>query len=58
MGVAWVRRAPQNFWPPFNISAVAEANEFKFVVQHGFAKAHHKITPRGKVCVALAIGAP
>ena len=27
---------------------MAEASEFKFVVQLGFAKAHQKITPRGK----------
>ena len=27
---------------------MAEASEFKFGVQLGFAKAHHKITPRGK----------
>jgi len=33
---------------PFNISATAEASDFKFGLQLGFAKAHHKITPRGK----------
>jgi len=27
---------------------MAETSEFKFGVQLGFAKAHHKITPRGK----------
>jgi len=27
---------------------MAEAREFKFGTQLGFAKAHHKITPRGK----------
>ena len=27
----------------------AEASEFKFGMQLGFAKAHHKITPRGKI---------
>jgi len=27
---------------------MAEASEFKFGMQLGFAKAHHKITPRGK----------
>jgi len=31
----------------FNTSATAEASEFKFGMQLGFAKAHHKITPRG-----------
>ena len=33
---------------PFNISATAEASDFKFGMQIGFAKGHHKITPRGK----------
>jgi len=37
----------QSFWALFNISAMAEASQFKFGVQLGFAKAHHKITPRG-----------
>jgi len=36
------------FWAPFNIFAMAEASEFIFGAQLGFAKAHHKITPRGK----------
>ena len=47
---AWprARGAPQNFWPPFNISATAEANELKFGMQLGFAKAHQKITSREK----------
>ena len=44
----WARGALQNVWPFFNISAMAEASEFKFGMQLGFAKAHHKITPRGK----------
>jgi len=38
---------------PFNISATAEAIDFKFGMQLGFAKVHHKITPRRKVGVAL-----
>jgi len=46
----WAREASQT---PLNISAMAEASEFKFGMQLGFAKAHHKITPRGKVDVAL-----
>jgi len=33
---------------PFNIFATAEASDFKFGMQFGFSKAHHKITPRGK----------
>jgi len=32
---------------------MAEARDFKFGTQIGFAKAHHKTTPRGKVGVAL-----
>ena len=38
----------------FNIYTMAEARDFKFGTQLGFAKAHHKITPRGKVRVALS----
>jgi len=41
----WVRGAPQNFGVPNNISATAEASDFKFGTQLRFAKAHHKITP-------------
>jgi len=37
----------------FNISATAEGSEFKFGVLLGFAKAHHKITCRRKVGMAL-----
>jgi len=33
---------------PFNISATVEASDFKFSTQLGFAKTHHKITPREK----------
>jgi len=35
---------------------MAEARNFKFGTQLGFAKAHHKTTPRGKVSVALGWG--
>jgi len=42
----------------FNICATAEAKNFKFGVQLGFAKTHHKITPKGKMGVVLARGAP
>jgi len=44
----WAMGAPQNFWPHCNISAMAKASELKFRLQLGFAKAHHKISPRGK----------
>jgi len=47
---------PEIWGFPFNISATAEASDFKFGVQLGFAKAHHKITSRGKVGVALGYG--
>ena len=40
---------------PFNISATAEASDFKFSTQLGFAKAHHKITPRGKSVGGLGL---
>jgi len=33
---------------PFNIFATAEASDFKFGMQLGFAKGHHKITFREK----------
>ena len=39
---------PKSLGFPFNISARAEASDFKFGTQLGFAKAHHKITLRGK----------
>jgi len=38
---------------PFNISATAEASDFKFGMPLGFAKGHHKIIFKGKVGVAL-----
>jgi len=38
---------------PFNISATAEASDFKLGMQLGFAKGHHKITPREKLGVAM-----
>jgi len=41
---------------PFNISAMAEVSDFKFGTQLEFAKAHHKITPRGKSGHGLGLG--
>jgi len=38
---------------PFNISATTEVSDFKFGMQLGFAKGHHKITPIEKLGVAL-----
>ena len=49
----WARKPCQFFSFPYNISATAGASNFKFGVQLGFAKAHHKIIPMGKVGVAL-----
>ena len=33
---------------PFNAYTLAEASDFKFGTQLGFATAHHKITPSGR----------
>ena len=41
---------------PFNSSATAEPSDLKFGMQLGFAKSHHKITPRGKVGLTLGKG--
>ena len=49
----WARGASQNLGFPFNIYTVAESRDFKFGTQLGFAKAHHKTIPKGKVDVAL-----
>ena len=35
---------------------MAKARDFKFGTQLGFAKAHHKITPRGKSMGGLGLG--
>jgi len=40
----------------YNISATVGASDFKFGTQLGFAKAHHKITPRGKSGYGLGLG--
>ena len=53
MAWPWAWEARQNFGVPFNISAKAEARNFKFGMQLGFAEAHNKITHRGKAGVAL-----
>jgi len=49
----WARGAPQNLGFLFNIYTMVETKKFKFGTQLGFAKAHHKTTPRGQVGVAL-----
>jgi len=35
---------------------MAEASDFEFGMQLGFAKAHHKIIPRGKSGGGLGLG--
>ena len=47
---------PEIWGFPFNISATAEASDFKFGTQLRFAKAYHKITTRGKSGSGLGIG--
>jgi len=49
----WARGVPEIWGFHFNITATAEASDFKFGTQLRFAKAHHKITLRGKSEVAL-----
>jgi len=46
-------KLPKILESPFNISATAEANDFKFGMQLGFDKAHQKLHPEKKVGVAL-----
>jgi len=41
---------------PFNIFATAEASDFKFGTQLGFAKTQHRITPRVKHGHGLGLG--
>jgi len=45
--------AHQNFGVLFNMFTMGEASDFKFGTQFGFAKSYHKITPLGKMGVAL-----
>jgi len=53
VGMAWNWGAPQSLRVPFKIYTMTEASDFKFGAQLGFAKTHHKTTPREKVDVAL-----
>jgi len=52
----WAKEAPRILSFPFNISATAEDRDFRFDTQLGFAKAHHKITPRKKSGGVLGLG--
>jgi len=52
----WARGAPNILGFSFNIFTMAKDSDIKFSTQFGFAKAHHKTTPRGKVGVALDQG--
>jgi len=49
----WAKGALPNFGVSYNISVTAGARNFTFGTQLGFANAHHKSTPRGKVGVAF-----
>jgi len=42
----WAGELPNIWGFTFNISATAEASNFKFGAQLGFVKTHHKITCR------------
>jgi len=41
---------------PFNISATTEGSDFKIGRLVGFAKAHHKISPRRKIARDPGLG--
>ena len=56
MGWPWDRGALQNFGVPHYYFCTAEASDFKFGAQLGFAKAHHKITRRRKGGHGTGIG--
>jgi len=49
----WAKELPVIRSFPFNNFATTEVSDFKYGIQLGFAKAHHKIIPRGKVGMAL-----
>jgi len=49
----WTRGAPKHLEVPFNIYVIAEASDFKFGLQVGFAKARHKSPTKQNVSVAL-----
>ena len=44
----WAMEAAQNLCFPFSIFVTTEDSDFKFGTHIGFAKGHHKITPRRK----------
>jgi len=52
----WARELRKFLWFPCNISATAEASNFKIGMHLGFAKAHDKTTPRGKSGRGLGLG--
>jgi len=56
VGMALGYGSSQKFGGPFNIYTMAEASDFKFGTQLGFAEAHHKTTRRGKVSVIMGYG--
>jgi len=54
----WTSELPKIWRLPFNIYATVEASDFKFGIQLGFAKAHHKIAYRKNWVWPWARGAP
>jgi len=52
----WTRGAPEIWRFPFNIYTMAEASDFKFGTQRGFAKAHFNITPIEKSGCGFELG--
>ena len=54
--MAWDKGLPKICGFPFNVCTMAEASDFKFGTQFGFAKAHYKITTIGKSGHVLELG--
>jgi len=54
----WARGAPQNLGFPFNIYTMAEATEFKFGTELGFAKPTIKPHPEDKLACPCVREAP
>jgi len=53
LGWSWAKGAPKNFGFPCNISATAEASNFKFGMWLGFARPTMKSHAEKKVGIAL-----
>jgi len=55
--ISELRELPK-IWGLLDISVMAEASDFKFGIELGFAKSNYKITSKTKVGEALVWGAP